>query len=325
MDTKDSSDEDVDALAAKSAIDTILGPWRDLKDQVQATAKLFRFIASRIQPRARKLLVPSDVAVRFESVCLWLRKILPDLPPEVRDQVQQLLADTQAEQTIGLLHALGDEYADRLRFRQSFSVLSAFVNAFGMFKLALDDKSVELLSEEKLHLAKVALNRLAGMLDYAAIDLDQREEIDDVLFNEHYDASLVDRDRISMLLERIKGQLDAVPNEKTRARLLASFEQLQREVKRPRPRWRSFLGKALILLAIVADIKSVHPEIGDEIIATLDVIIRTVVTGCQVSAHAPGLTSDDSGPKHWAVEPKRIEYKPKRSDDENEYFRKLGH
>lgn len=312
----DGDDTHPGAVALKD-IEQVLSQWGELPDKVRRSASVFRFVSSRLDPRSRTLDVPDEVATRFESVCLWVRKILPQLAPEVQEQAKKLIEDTNAEHTILAIHTLGDEHRRRLRFKQSASIAAALANMFGMFKIGIDDSTAAMLREEQLQSTKIALGRLAAMLDYAANDLNEIEDLDDLYFRKHYDPQRVDRIRVITLLQTLKSQLEALPENDVRNRLIANVEELTREVQRPRPRWRSFLGKAIILLAVVADIKTMHPELGSDILRTIDVVIQVVVTGCQVTPNQLPADTRDEGPKHWAIEPKRIEFK-KESVGDNE-------
>lgn len=309
--------EDAGKVAVK-AIERIFAQWGDLQSQLHYAASLFRFVSAQIDPQHRILDVPDEVAMRFESVCLWVRKVLPQVAPEVREQALKLLNETNAERTIVALHTLGDQYRRRLRFRQSASLFAAMVRSFGMFKIGIDDSTAEMLREEQLQSTKVALGRLSGMLDYAADDLDDLEHLDDAFYRPHYDPRQVDRGRIHSLLQTLESQLADLPETGVKKRLIANVEELKQEVQRPRPRWRAFVGKAVILLAIIADIKTMHPEIGDDILRTIDVVVETVVSGCQASQkNLPSDTRSD-GPRHWAMQPKRIEFRDEESTKDGE-------
>jgi hypothetical protein len=252
----------------------------------------------------------------MESVFLWIRKILPELAPEVREQIQKLLDDTHTEHTIASLYMLGDVNRRRLRLRQSGPWFVALMSKMGMLRVGIDDKTAENLREEHLQTIRVALNRLSGMLSYAADDLEELEESDDIYFAEHYAPQKVDRSRVSAVLQSLESQIQELPDEiAVKRSLLRTVEELKRESQRPRPRWRSFLGKAVILLAIIADVKTMHPEIGGEILRTIDAVIQTIVTGCQATQSGSSAKLSDDGPEHWAIEPKRLGYR--RTVEEN--------
>ncbi|NOY43354.1 MAG: hypothetical protein GXP26_16155 [Planctomycetes bacterium] len=320
MDARNDDREDahtepsVEDIAFKD-LDRVFSNWGELKDRLRNAASYLRFIGSRLDPHTRDLRIPDELANRFESLSLWIRKIMPELPPEVREQAIALLDDTKTEQTIVTLHTLGEDIRRRLRFRQSSSFVVMFANVFGLFKTGLDESIAELVSEEQLQIIKVALGRLAGMLEYAAEDLSQDEEIDDIFYRQHYDPQLVDRARVLVLLNSITLQLESLPDDEVKKHLLQNVERLKREASRSRPRWRSFLGNALIILAIIADIKTMHPDIGEEILRTIDVVIQTVVSECQVTPNRMPNNNDQHGPKHWALQPKRIEFKGDAEDD----------
>jgi hypothetical protein len=308
---------------ARNDLERIFGRWSDPVDKVRSAGSFLRYISDRIDPGIRAMYVSKDIAGQFESACLWIRKTLPDLAPEVREQAVKLLNESRAEETVATLGALSERTRVRLRFRQSASFIAKLSSALGLLKVGIADSTVELLREENLQAAKVAIGRLAGMLDYAAIDLDSVEEHDDVVYRDHFKPNQIDRRRMQDLLDRLVDQIGALPDSATKQQLLVNVGELKREVERPRPRWRSFLGKAIIILAVVADIKTMHPTICDDALATLDAIIRTVVSESKgTPRNSLPVEQPENGPKHWAIELKRIEFRPPDEDAEDD---KDGH
>ena len=233
---------------------------------------------------------------------------LPQVGPEVREQAVKLLDENSVEQTVVALNTLGEEYQRRLRYHNSKKILASFFSMLVRGPIGIDKSTLEILKEERLQSAKIALGRLAGMLEYAANDLDELEDASDVFYRKHYNPRKVDRTKVFDLLAELQGQLAAIPDETIKNRLIADVEKLKEEVKRPNPRWRDFLGKTIIVLAILADVKTMHPEIGNDILQTVDAVVRTVVSECQPTLEKPPALPQD-GPKHWAMQTKLIEFK----------------
>ena len=221
-----------------------------------------------------------------------------------------MLDGANLEETMVALNTLGDEYRRQLMYRHR----TIFVRALTSFIPGgsvddLDSKSLEFLNVQNLQNAKVVLGRLSGMLDYAASDLEEVEHIDDMKYRQHFDPSQVSKTRIQTLLDRLQQQLNALPEGEVRNNLIQNVKDLKEEVKRPRPKWRSIITNAILILGIVADVKTMHPQIGSEIMDTIDAVVQTIVTESQVSQQSIPLQNENGGPKHWAIRPKLIEHK----------------
>ena len=268
---------------AKANIDLVFSRYESLESKVRASAEVLDYFCKRINPSDVEIDVPDETARQFEPLCLWIRKTLPSLAPEVSDQALKLLDENNVEQSIVALTTLGEEYGRRLRIRKRYRILHTFIP--GASLRDLDEQTLEFLTEKNLQSVKVALGRLAGMLDYAANDLEEIEDIDDLVYKNHFDPSQIDKHRLTNLLHQLQEQLALLPEGAIRDRLLANVRDLEKEIRRPRPKWRFFLATAVVVLAIVADIKTVHPEIGTDILHTIDAVVQTVVTESQVSRH----------------------------------------
>lgn len=240
--------------------------------------------------------------------------MLVDLPVEAREQIVDILDDSRPEDTITSLYTLTPRYRRAVRYSRSPIFFRVSLQMLGLVLSNLDKSNIEVLQEEKLQATITSLTRMAAVLDYAAEEWESLEEENDYWYRNHYDPSQVNTGTIQLLLERLDKELDKIPDQQVRESLKQDVSDLKKEASRPRPRWRSFLGKAIIILAIAADIKTMHPEIGNDIIETIDSVIRTVVVESQASQNESPRPIEEGGPKHWAIVPKRIEYKP--GDDE---------
>lgn len=308
---------DASATALKN-IKEIFSNINRLSDKLQGAASLFRYISFQIDSQQLLIDVPSEVAYAFESICLWIRKNLPLLSAEIEDQITKILNESEIEKTIIALYTLNEDTRRKLKFRKSFSLISAVASAVGVLRTNIDTSTSAVLQEDHLQSTKIALGRLSGILDYAAIQLkdeEVEENLDSFRYKKHYDPKSVDKDRLLKLLEILEGKIEDLPDEEIKRLLVSDIDELKREVKRSRTSWKSFLGKAVLILAIIADIKTVHPEIGEEILYTVEAVIKTVVTGCQASSKNLPFNDSEDGPKHWAVETKRIEYRDESEED----------
>jgi len=268
---------------ALNRIERIFSQWTSLSERLTNAAVVFRIIGSRIDWNNLAIDVSGDVIIRFETVCLWLRKTLPQLAPEVQEQASKLLDGSHVEEIIIALHSLSEHNRRKLRLRYQSPLLASLRSGFGLFPMRLDYSIFYLLDPGNLQSLSVTLIRIASILEYAASDLEQIEDIDDIVYRNHYDPTRVDRSRVLQLLMHLEQQVSELPENAVKKQLASNVKELIAEVHRPRPRWRSFIGKAVILLAIIADIKTMHPEIGNDILRTIDAVIQAVVTGSQVT------------------------------------------
>ena len=306
--------EEVEDKKAIEDVQRIFSRFSDFPDKVRSAAAFLQYASTRIDTSARALVMTDDLAARFEPVCLWVRRIIPDLAPEVQEQALKIINGITPEETIAILRGLTRADRRRISFHESASIAVGLASFFGMYP-AIDKAVLEAVSIEKLRAAKIGIGRLAGILFYAAEDLTTVE--DELLeFRDNFDPGQINRGRLDELLSELILGLDGINNNVLRKRLVAKVEQVRREVKRPRPNWKTVLGTMLVVLSVVADVKSLYPEAVDNAMATIDAIIRTVVTESQVTPAAPLRGQSDGGPRHWAIVPKRLEYHPKKNEDE---------
>ena len=155
----------------------------DVESKVKASAALLKYFSENLVPSRVRLDVPDEVASRFEPLCLWVRKTLPILAPEVKTQAEKLLDGANLEETMVALNTLRDEYRRQLMYRHRTIFVRAIMSFIpGASVDDLDSKSLEFLNVQNLQNVKVVLGRLSGMLDYAASDLEEVEHIDDMKY-----------------------------------------------------------------------------------------------------------------------------------------------
>jgi hypothetical protein len=305
---------------AQGHLEKIFNHWSLLENKLQSAASFFAYVSERIDVDSCKLDVPPAIAVRFESVCLWIRRVLPDLGAEVREQALEILNGVRPEETIATLNGLSDRDRRRILFRHATSIAAALASLFRVRHVGVDPATAALVNEAKLRNAKIGIGRLCSILTYAAEDLANPEPDEDIRsFVDHFNPAFVDRVRVNTLLEKLEEQVRELPDMVVKASILKSVGEIKQELKRRRPPWRRILGTLLLLLSVVADMRSLAPESCDDAIATLDAILHSVVTESQVSSTTPPAHIPNNGPKHWAIVPKRLEYHPpSENNDEKE-------
>lgn len=316
----DSSDSDKEELrlkqdtAARNNSDSLFGKWKSLEDKVESAAAFLRYIADRLIPHHCIVDAPTEIALRAEQVFLWIRGHLFGIPPEAQEQIIRVLTSVRPDEIVAAVNSLNEETRRRLlRARFKFNPFNAIRP-----RAAVDKATEGLLSEESLVSVRIALQRIAGMLEYSAKDADDRDEDEEIYFRENYDPSRIDRSRLEVLLTLLEEQVDALPDENVKKHLLSVVKELHREAKRTKPRWTRFVGKAIILLAIVADIKSVRPEVFDGVFNAVDAIVRNFVCEAQASHKTPPVSDPTAIERHWAIVPKRLEFHPRKDDASND-------
>lgn len=153
---------------------------------------------------------------------------------------------------------------------------------------------------------------MAQILIYASsIDAAPSESLG-VGLEDHYDPNLIDRNRLLALTHLLRSDLERLPPGAAGHRLLSVLDEMDRELRRRRPRWRTVIASAFVLLSVLANLKTVAPNLYESAFRTASAIISLLQTPSPAPPHAPALPPL-SGGDYVALPPEAPE--PRKPDD----------
>ncbi|MEP4446202.1 MAG: hypothetical protein ABJ059_22505, partial [Hyphomicrobiales bacterium] len=170
-----------------------------IPEKLACASRIFRFVGSRIIPQTLELEAPSEIIDRFEAVCLWVRKSIPEIAPEAREQIVSLIDSLAPEEVIVALASLDNRTRQKMLFRRKLPFSSFVTNGFGFFRIEIAREVEGHLQEARLREMKVGLKRLSSILQYAADTYHSEEEQDDFLLDDHYDPRGIDPAKVKTL------------------------------------------------------------------------------------------------------------------------------
>lgn len=246
----------------------------DPADELRAIGRYIEYLAQRIDHEKVIVDVQPQLLNQFESVCLLVLDRLQVHPETVRRQVEEILQDNRLGRTLALIAMLTPE--QRRRLAQP-TMLHSLVTRFGGYwarRFGLEDEP--LLHHSNLLETKIGLNRVAQILKYAATVplLDYDGEARDL--RDHYDPSLIGKAKVLALINVVQTQAADIEDDAIRLRIETRLSELEREVRKPRPRWGRIIAGFFVLFSFVADLKSVTPKVYDQIYTTIQAIISTL-------------------------------------------------
>jgi len=249
-------------------------------------------------PKPWTLRLDPDFLRHFEAVSLLLRDHLRLYPPTILKQVETIL-DKNVERVFAILSTFSRREVRRM-LRPS--LLESFAKGFPFVTIREGG-----LSRANLFEARIALNRLAQIVRYAAsvqlVDYDI--DIDELA--DHYDPKLLDKPKLLALINLLKVQIGQVPDSTIRDRLMDRIDRLEDEIRKPRPRWGRVIAGFFVLYSFVADVRTISPGAYDVVYNTISAIVATLHQdgGVQHRQRLP-LLPEGSDAGQSAIIPKRI-------------------
>ncbi|HEY7769878.1 hypothetical protein [Longimicrobium sp.] len=279
------------------------------EEALRFIADYFEFLAERIHARYGALSANPTLISRFEAVYLWLMDRLLVYPDAVRDQVRALVGEKDLCGRFAVLANVVEEAQEQRgaaddeippvqvvdRFTRPFIEL-----LFDTVRMKMPDDSVY-PSKKELYEIKITLRRLAQILRYAAsLDaLEYEEPFTD--FRDNYDPNLVDKNKLGVLINILRIQVEEVPNDQQRQKLLQAIDRLDAEMRRKKIRWGVVIAGFFVLFGFLADLKSLAPNVYDAPLRTVETIISMLHEDAQVQRGRPFLPNTPS--EHSSPEP----------------------
>ena len=248
-----------------------LGVWNP-SDQLSQISEYYTYLADTLDYQRVKIDADPELIQRFESVYLWLQDRLVVYPDTIRRQISEIVEEASLCELFAILSTLSRRRLPNLRQR---SLLLSVIEAIPFWRAPRFDR-LEPLRASKMLGAKMALNRLSQVLEFAAsievVDFD--ETFSD--FKEHFDPNLIDKTKLLALANFLLVQAKSIPEEGVRSQLTTKLEDLEAEIRKPRVRWGAVIAGFFILFGFLADLKTMNPEIYDKPLHTVESILSTI-------------------------------------------------
>jgi hypothetical protein len=283
---------------------------RDRKSALRYIAHYLEYLASRINYRRLRIDASPDLLQKFEAVYLVLKDVLNYYPEAIQKQAESITENLALERLFAAIAI--EQPSDQESSRSLFEAIFIGIRA-----LRTRSKNPSSISETSLKDAKVALIRLAQIAKYAEDSEEPDFEEDDDL-SDHYNPELVDRPKITALLNVLISQTKTLPDSSVRTRLLSTLGKLDEEVRRKNPRWKKTIATFFILFGFLADLKTVDPAIYDPLYKTALAIVTAIHDEGKVEHHRqrPALPI---GQNSAALPPPQLDIEPKSEDEEEDF------
>jgi hypothetical protein len=257
---------------------------RELSESLQTVSKYFDYFADNLDPH-KLYEIDKELVQSFEAVYMWLKDKLILYPPSIKEQIEIIVTENKLLQFFSLLSFLSEDELIRARKRlrlQEMPLIISFILKFfyGFPKIIYDND--KLLSLQNIQNIKISLNRLSQIVKYASsyelVDYDESYES----FKEHFNPNLVDKNKVIALINIIKVQATQLPDQDIKKKIIDRLDGLEAEVKKKKVRWGIVISGLFMLLGFFADLKTLQPNIYDDIYKTTSQVISVIIEDGQV-------------------------------------------
>ena len=246
-------------------------PGHDL----ETICKYFNYLSENIFPRRLKITGDKSLMVGFESVSLLLQERLLLYPETIRKQVEEIIKESKLGTILATVVNLPEEELHYARIAERYGVFGVFILSVVGIKIRLAKEDFG-LTRENLFNAKLALSRLAQIVKYASTI----EVVDyDASFYElrnHYNPDLIQKSKVVALINILRVSVDTLPDKQIGQIILEKLDRLEKEVRKPKPRWGIILAGALALLGFLADLKGLFPDVYSDSYRTAAQIVAVL-------------------------------------------------
>jgi len=274
----------------------LFSSYKEYKYELNGYARIFKYLAKRIDCKKRKILADIQILMSFESVYLAMCEVIKLYPPELKLQINEIVQRKKILQIIAYVANTSED--DNSFIKQNKSILNIF-NIFPQYGKSIEIEKGEniRLTSSRLFNLKIALNRIAQILQYAStIKVAASDDTIDN-FRDHYNPDLIDKNKVIALINLLKVQISQMPESFDNTRLENRIEQLENEIRNPKCNWSSIIATCFILFGFVADLKSLSPSIYDGVYSTVNQIIMVIHNDGQSSNENNRLRISDDNEK----------------------------
>lgn len=249
-------------------------PARDLN----TISEYFGYIASNIDYEELEFRISKNLLDSFEPVCLILRERLTQCTTSVSAEVEKILGQQKLGELFATVANLSTHELKSIRradwmgeFGSFGNVISVFISLFFTFRVKKYG-----LTTERIFEGKVALHRISQILRAInSIETDIHEQSFEST-REHFDPDLVNRNKLLALISLLRVELEQVPDENIRSQVKSKIAEVEEEVRKPKPKWGKAIILCFILLGVMADLKTLKPDIYDRPYRIVTQILTTI-------------------------------------------------
>lgn len=299
----------------KTRLDLIFSKYIDHEPSydIETIKDYLDFINNNIHYNTGKIDVDQSLIGQFESICLILQDRLLLYPDPIRSKVLEIIKDEELTQFFGLLSTLTESERLKLKSSSTFHLIDKLLFRFFGFDRHSKILFFGKLGKEHLLGIKVSLNRISQILKYAStialLDYDTGQSE----FKEHYDPDLVDKPKVIALINILRIQTKNIPDQDIKDRINERVDQLEKEIQKIKPRWGLIIAGFFILFGFIADMKTIYPNIYNELHKTVNNIVIILHEEGQTHKEKKSIFLPDE--QHVATIPPRIEIlKPEEED-----------
>jgi hypothetical protein len=267
--------DDADRLIAR--VDLLLAGHdeHDPAEELRTIADYYEHLSRGVGHKPWAIDLDPRLFQQFEAMSIFLRDRLSLYPETIGDQVREILRSARLPELFGTLGTLSRDELQRKRRATAFGPVGRLLSVLKryLFVPSLADLDVR---PRRLTAAKIALHRLAQVVQYASSVglLDYDLDADDL--REHYDPTLVERSKILILINLLKIEVGTISDSNVRDLLSKRVDQLETEVRRPKPRWGRIIAGFFLLWSFTADLKTNAPGVYDRVLSTIHTILTVI-------------------------------------------------
>jgi|GEM_PF-2556960 len=269
-------DKKLDRL--KFYIDVIIrdGGTDDPKQDMINLADYYQYLSERIIPEEYAVDVNENFLLSFESLYLWLQEKLTLLPPNIKNQIEEIFTEKNLCEIFAILSSVSAKDIRRFNRIKSYGVLASVFTS--RLDIKINTQQAELVSSRNILDTKVALTRLAQVVRFSA------SKVSDVSlgsanfeeFKSSYNPDLINKAKVSALVSILKSQITDLPQDKNTELLIEKLDEIETEVKKPKPHWGLIFSTLFVVFGFTADLKTLNPDVYEKPLQTIENILLTV-------------------------------------------------
>lgn len=253
-------------------------------DSLKAIAEYLDYLSDRIGYSEIAIDAPADLILAFESISLLLEELITSYPAAIKKQSDHLFQDRGLRTTLATLGNLNrdDLWHMRLvsRYRRQPAILRFFL--WPLLQLFFQAPAGLGLTSRTLFDAKTDLLRASQIVKYASTIDNYGSEASFQDFKDQYNPDLIDKNKVLATVNILKIKIASLPDDTIRQRLETNVEEIDKEIRRHRPRWGKIIMGFFFILSVVANLKTLEPNIYQETYDTINIALEVIHRDGQV-------------------------------------------
>jgi hypothetical protein len=267
----------------------------DSSQEILLIGEYFDFLAESINQDRFTIEVDHRLLDVFESVVLLLKDRLILYPDSITKQIDRIFEELKLFETIGVLslQPFSGLYRDTSKSHSSFSLIS-LADSMALANVIRRKSKQYGISEKALIDVRIGLKRISQILKYASIleMVDYDGDLHD--FGDHFNPNLVNKTKVITVINLLRLQAQHFQDPDIRRRIEKKLDRLEKEIRKPKPKWGRIIAGFFILLGFFADLKTLKPEIYDQPYKMASKIVSIIFDESQVKVNTGNHLLDDT-------------------------------